>query len=119
MSDAKYVIHFYCESGAGCLWTGNDAGYRDLGMGPSDLLDPCPLPLSAAVLRRCHELVDWHCTSLNWDYPPDPGPWRQPECDQFNAAVADLLAAIRMELGPEYDVIDRLGAMTEDPDLDE
>jgi hypothetical protein len=60
----------------------------------------------------------WHRASLNWDYPPDPGPWRQPECDRFNAAAAKLLTDIRVELGPTFEVINRQDKMVEDPDLD-
>jgi hypothetical protein len=26
-------------------------------------------------------------TLLNWDYSPDPGPWREPQCLRFNHAV--------------------------------
>ena len=117
MGEAKYVLRFFCEWGAGCLWPGNEAAYQDFELGPYDLLEPCPLPLSVEVLRRCREVDEWHRGSLNWNYPPDPGPWRQLECDQFNAAVVDLLAAIRGELGPQFEVIDKLGELTEDPDL--
>jgi hypothetical protein len=63
-------------------------------------------------------LAEWHDTSLNWDYPPDPGPWRQQECDRFNTAVAELLADIRRELGPTFRVIVRQQPCVEDPDLD-
>jgi hypothetical protein len=118
MEEATYLLHFFCEWGAGCLWPGNDAAYRDFDLGPYDVLEPCPLPLSADTLRRCRELDEWHRGSLNWDYPPDPGPWRQPECARFNAAVETLLADIRVELGPRFEVIDRQAKMVEDPDLD-
>jgi hypothetical protein len=118
MGSAKYLLRFFCEWGAGCLWPGNDAARQDFDLGPYDLLDPCPLSLSAGVIRRCRELGEWHSSSLNWDYPPDPGPWRQPECERFNVAVADLLAALRRELGPEFEVIDAQGELAEDKDLD-
>jgi hypothetical protein len=60
----------------------------------------------------------WHHASLNWDYPPDPGPWTQAECDRFNAAVAELVAAIRVELGSDYEVINRQQQISEGPELD-
>jgi hypothetical protein len=82
------------------------------------VLDPCPLPLSTPILDRCRQLSEWYDTSLNWDYQPDPGPWRQTECDRFNAAVEALLADIRRELGPEFEVIDKQPRAVEDPDLD-
>jgi hypothetical protein len=118
MAEAKYVLRFFCEWGGGCLWPRNDAAYEQFELGPYDCLVPCPLPLSAGVLRRCRELGEWHGGSLNRDYPPDPGPWRQSECDRFNAAVAQLLAAIREELGSEFEVISEVGELAEDPDLD-
>jgi hypothetical protein len=118
MGEATYLLRFFCEWGAGCLWPGNDAAYRDFYLGPYDVLEPCPLPLSADTLRRCRELDVWHGASLNWDYPPDPGPWRQPECERFNTAAAKLLTDIRAELGPTFEVIDRQRMMVEDPDLD-
>jgi hypothetical protein len=37
---------------------------------------------------------------------------------RFNAAVAELLADIRRELGPTWRVIDRQLACAKDPDLD-
>jgi hypothetical protein len=81
---AKYVLRFVFEWVGGCLWPGDAAAYRELDLGPYDVFDPCPLPLSAATLARCRRQAEWHDTSLNREYPPDPGPWRQPECDRFN-----------------------------------
>lgn len=75
------------------------------------------LPLSAEALRRCVELSAWHDTSLNQAYPPDPSPWRQPECDRFNEAVDHLLAAIRAELGEQFEVTNEQPRTVEDPDL--
>jgi hypothetical protein len=116
--NVKYVLRLFCEWGGGCLWPGNEAAYEDFGLGPYDLHDPCPLPLTSGLLRECWELATWHDKSLNWDYPPDPGPWRQAECDRFNAAVANLLARIRTQLGPEFEVTDHQNGCFEDPDLD-
>ncbi|HMC64872.1 MAG TPA: hypothetical protein VKI65_08020 [Gemmataceae bacterium] len=117
-AQAKYVLHFFFESGGGCLWPGNDAAYQAFELGPYDLLDPCPIPLSAGILQRCRQMAEWHDTSLNSDYPPDPGPWRKAECDRFNAAVTELLADIHRELGPAFEVIDRQAQLVEDPELD-
>lgn len=118
VSEPTYELRYFFEWGGGCLWPGDDAARRDFDLGPYDLLDPCPLPLSLAILVRCRELAEWHDTSLNWDYPPDPGPWRQPECNRFNAAAAELLADIRRELGPAFRVADCRSLCIEDPDLD-
>ncbi|MGE0191864.1 MAG: hypothetical protein AB7T63_07440 [Planctomycetota bacterium] len=113
-----YVISFFVEWQGGCLWPFNDAAFRDFDFGPYDCFDPCPLPLSQATLDACSDLAAWHDKSLNWDYPPDPGPWRQVECDRFNAAAQALLALIRDELGAAFEVIDHSDPAAEDPDLD-
>src|SRR5262245_61378046 len=98
MGDAKYALRFFCEWGAGCLWPGNAAAYREFDLGPYDLRDPCPLPLPPDILRRCRDVDEWHGASLNRDYSLDPGPWRQPECDRFNAAVVGLVSQLRAAL---------------------
>jgi hypothetical protein len=116
--EATYELRFFFEWGGGCLWPGNDTARRDFDLGPYDLLEPSPLPLSPAILGRCRTLAEWHDTSLNWDYPPDPGTWRQSECDRFNAAAAELLADIRRELGPAFRVADSRLVCVEDPELD-
>jgi hypothetical protein len=118
LGPAKYVLRFFCEWGNGCLWPENDVMHEDPDLGPYDCREPCPLPLSAEILRRCWELRQWHDGSLNWDYPPDPGPWRQEECERFNAAVFQLLDDLRRELGPEYLVLNQQRPLAEDPDLD-
>jgi hypothetical protein len=118
MREEKYVLRFFFEWGGGCLWPGNDAARRDFALGPYDLLESCPLPLSSETLHCCRRMAEWHDASLNWQYPPDPGPWRQAECDRFNAAVAELLADIRRELGSDFTVIDQQGQIAEDPELD-
>lgn len=50
-------------------------------------------------------MTHWHDTSLNWDYPPDPGPWEMEEYERFDSAANALLTIIQTELGPEYEVI--------------
>ncbi|QJU55378.1 hypothetical protein SCB71_20365 [Herbiconiux sp. KACC 21604] len=62
------------------------------------------LPLSSAVRAECARLSLWYDTSLNWDYPPDPGPWSDDERTTFDMAVAALVDAARRELGPGFDV---------------
>ncbi|HYV37796.1 MAG TPA: hypothetical protein VE988_19075 [Gemmataceae bacterium] len=64
-------------------------------------------------------MAEWHDASLNWDYPPNPGPWRQVECDKFNRAAGELLSVIRADLGPDFQVIDEQRQIVEDPELDE
>jgi hypothetical protein len=117
-SETQYTLRFFFEWGGGCLWPGDDATRRDFDLGPYDLLEPCPLPLSAEVLAQCRRLAAWYDTSLNWDYPPDPGPWRQAECERFNLAVSELLTHIRRELEPVFQVANCQTPAMEDPELD-
>jgi hypothetical protein len=113
----KYKLRFFFEWGGGCLWSGNDAVTSDFGYGPFDTTNT-KLPLSAETIRRCWELAEWHDTSLNQAYPPDPGPWRQSECERFNEAARHLLARIRAELGDQFEVANKQPEAVEDPDLD-
>jgi hypothetical protein len=102
----SYILRYFFEWGGGCLWGGNDTTYRDFGLGPYDLEEPCLLPLSHRTLAKCRELADWHDGALNWDSPADPGPWSEAEYARFNAAAVELLAAIQAELGPMFSVLD-------------
>ena len=52
------------------------------------------------------------------DSTVQPGPWRQAECDRFNADVGEMVADLSRELGSEFKVINRQQPMVEDPDLD-
>lgn len=111
-------LRFFFEWGGGCLWPENDRAYNELGFGPYDLDEPCRLPVSKKTLETCAELAAWHGTSLNWDYPPDPGPWRQSECDHFNIACARLFEDLQKELGPAFRLINTQEPLKEDPNLD-
>lgn len=118
IGEPTYELRYFFEWGGGCLWPGDDASHRDFDLGPYDLREPCPLPLPPAIVARCRELAEWHDTSLIWDDPACPGPWRQPECDRFDAAAAELLGNIRRALGPAFRVVDGRSPCVEDPDLD-
>lgn len=109
-----YRLRYWFEWGAGCLWSADDTTNERFGYD----IAPEALPLSANTIQRANELMAWHDQALNWAYPPDPGPWRQDECDRFNQAAKDLLLALREELGAHFDVIDAVVKMQEDPDLD-
>ncbi len=101
-----YILRYFFEWGGGCLWPHNDAVRADFDLGPYDLGDHSPLPLSPEILIRCKQLSEWHDTSLNWEYPPDPSPWEQAEFDRFNLAALGLLEAIRSSLGSQFEVVD-------------
>ena len=110
----SYRIRYCFEWGTGCLWSADAATKEQFGYD----IAPEALPLSAYTIERVNELVAWHDRALNWAYPPDPGPWRQDECDRFHQAAKALLFTLREELGERFDVSDALVEMQEDPDLD-
>ena len=109
-----YRLRYFFDYRSGCLWSANEAANSRFGY-PVPLSE---LPLSEETSRNADRIGAWFDRSLNWDYPPDPGPWRQEECDRFNMATADLLATIRQELGSEFEIVDEQVVMAEDPDLD-
>jgi len=103
------------EWGGPCLWADNDPASDAFGIGSIDLRK---LPLSEATVQLAKQTIAWHDQALNWDYPPDPGPWRQAECDRFNQASRQLFDRIYQELGPMYEVCYQQPDLVEDPDLD-
>jgi hypothetical protein len=76
------------------------------------------LPVSQALREELARLVALYDTFLNWDYPPDPGPWREPQCRQFNGAVHHVIQRLCAELGPTWEIRDLFQDLHEDPDLD-
>jgi hypothetical protein len=98
---ARYVIRLMFEWGGGSLWCGNEAARERFDVGPIEER----LPLSDETRRFLDEMSLWHDRSLNWAYPPDPGPWTPEEGARFDQAAEELRAAIQAELGPEFDVV--------------
>ena len=109
-----YRIRYWFDWGGGCFWGVNDAARAQFGYA----IDPEQLPLSERTIKRANELIEWHYQALNWAYPPDPGPWRQEECDRFNQAAQELFNVVSQQLGEQFEVIDAFVAEREDPDLD-
>jgi hypothetical protein len=101
MQSARYVIKLMFEWGGGSLWCGNDAALDRFDVG--DIEDR--LPLSDETRRRLEELSVLHDQSLNWEYPPDPGPWTEEEHAAFERAAEEMRAVIQSELGPEFEVV--------------
>ncbi len=109
-------MRFFFDPGSGvCFWTANDRARTRFNNYPVRAEE---LPLLGATIQRIDELVGWYDRSLNCDYPPDPGPWRQADWDRFNAAVRDLLATVRQQLGADFEIINEYREHSEDPDLD-
>ena len=98
-------LRFFFDAGSGAL----------LWPGPADLEE---LPISAELRAELDRLAVEYDESLNWDYPPDPGPWREARCLRFNADVRAALARLRAELGPGWEIEDGFDELHEDPDLD-
>ncbi len=111
----RFRAALYFDYGSGCcLWPDNDRTSQQFGY-PIDHDD---LPLGPETVAKLHQLCDHYDRSLNWDSPSDPSPWRQAECDRFNADVAATIDRLRRELGPGWEVIDNFDPLAEDPDLD-
>jgi hypothetical protein len=118
VSQPKYKLRFWIEWGPPApLWAADDATRNAFGGGVS-YIDLQDLPLSPDTVAQLEQLCHWYQGSLNWDYPPDPGPWRQAECDCFNAAALALFEKVAAELGEAFEVINAQQPVREDPDLD-
>jgi hypothetical protein len=76
------------------------------------------LPISTGLREELTRLGQWHDSALNWRYPPDPGPWRQDDCDRFHPAAGEALRRRPAELGPDWHIAGDIPQMREDPDLD-
>lgn len=75
-------------------------------------------PLPDEMKHRILEIGIEHDTALNWDYPPDPSPWRQDQCDAFNMKIDNLIIDLTQILGGDYEILDQQSRYSEDPDLD-
>jgi hypothetical protein len=112
----KSLLKFWFEWKTGtAFWSGNDLARKRFDSYP---IDPRLLPLSPGTVERVFELSRWHDTALNWEYPPDPGPWREDECKRFNQAVTELFETAIRELGDEFEILNVQGEEHEDPELD-
>lgn len=93
---------FFFDAGSGTvLWAG--PGDRDT-WGYAVDLDR--LPIGPDLRAELERLIAQYDTSVNRDYPPDPGPWSEPQCRRFNAAVRRALGRLRRELGPAWEIQD-------------
>lgn len=99
---AEFRLRYFFDWNCYPLWSANDAARNVFGY-HVELKD---LPISDQTVARIREICAWHDTALNWEYPPDPGPWGAEECERFNAAARGLLVDLRQELGPVYEIVD-------------
>src|SRR5689334_4382786 len=106
---------FFFDAGSGTLlWTVDPEDQEIWGYA----VDLTELPVSPDLRTELIDLVAAYDSSLNWEYPPDPGPWREGRCQRFNEAVRAALGRLRAELGPAWQIRDEFTELHEDPDLD-
>jgi hypothetical protein len=99
----RIVLKLMFDWGGGCLWCVDAAGRERLGVGNVEDV----LPLRDETRTRLDELTAWHDESLDWAYPPDPGPWTEEESARFEAAAEEMLIRLRAELGDAYEIVYR------------
>ena len=97
----QYKVRLMFEWGGGTLWSGNDYTRGKYGFGNIENA----LPISKNLVQRLGEMQVWHDTALNWEYPPDPGPWSPEQYDEFEKAVIDIMQDIKQELGQSFEVV--------------
>ncbi len=114
MAASLYRLRYVFDYGGGCLWGDNEAAKDRFGYA----IDPIALPLSPETVAHIAQVSAWYDTSLNWEYPPDPGPWRQEECARFTMAARTLHTDIARALGLTFVVRDEQSPVRENPDLD-
>ena len=90
---------FFFDAGSGTLL------WRDDVEPGESFVDLGELPVSDALREELVRLVAEYDTSLNWEYPPDPGPWTEDRCRRFNEAVRRTLDRLRAEL-PHWHIED-------------
>jgi hypothetical protein len=110
-----YYARFCFDAGSGTLlWADGPDTTQVWGYA----VDLRQLPASQALLDDLTGLVAEYDTSRNWDYPPDPGPWREPRCRQFNHDVRQARGRLRAELRSSWQIQDEFRDLHQDPDLD-
>jgi hypothetical protein len=103
------TARFFFDAGSGTLLWAAPADWAEWDY-PVDL---DRLPVSPELRAELVELVDRYDTSLNWDYPPDPGPWSDEENQRFNADVRRVLPRLSSELGPAWTIVDEFTEVPE------
>lgn len=113
----KYRLSFWIEWGVTpvYLWSADERTRDHFGFGPVNH----KIAMSDDIRKRGDQLAMWFQDSLNWGYPPDPGPWRQEECDRFKQAARAFYQDLVNDIGDRFDIIYSQNEPDEDPDLDE
>ena len=101
----KYELRLMFEWGGSdedIVWGMNEAAKEKFG-GYDIKLDN--LPISVGLKEELIRLHEWHDSSLNWEYPPDPSPWSAEEKAKFLEESVKAYTRLCDELGPECHVI--------------
>lgn len=96
-----YRIRLMFEWGGWSLWCGNETASKKFDVGPVEEL----LPISELSREKLHSLSQLHDAALNWEYPPDPGPWSADEYASFDKKALALSVELQAELGSEFEVV--------------
>lgn len=103
MTSPTIQIRVFFDAGSGiCLSAGNETArtkYRDYP------IPPTKLPISVALQSQIESLIERYDTSIDWDYPPDPTPWTEEECREFNKAAHEMMTQLAAELAPDHEVL--------------
>ena len=92
---------FLFDAGSGiCLWT-LDAPTRERFGYP---IDHRTIGLSVDLVAAVDELLARYDSSIDWDDPGGPSPWGDEDHAAFERDAAAVLARIRAELGPGWEV---------------
>jgi hypothetical protein len=101
-----YRLRLMFEWGGGCIWAADDTTRNKYGVGPIE----DSLPLADETRRKLADMTAWHDLSLNWEYPPDPGPWDTHEYERFEATASTMRDHLQSELGDRFSIVyKRLG----------
>lgn len=94
MSD--YLLRYFFDAGSGvCLWSANDAARKKFEYAVA--LQSLDLPEN--LLREGYHILAWYDTAL------------EEEHERFNQASQRLLAKLRQQLGPAFEIRDESGTM--------
>jgi len=100
---ATHRLRFYFDPGSGiCLWSGNDAARARFGYP----VEAQSLPLTPPLVSRTNDLCSQVDETIRAGDRGSPSPWSHGRWVRFNADAQALLALLRVELGPEFEVID-------------
>jgi hypothetical protein len=114
--DGRPVLNFWWEwQAASPFWPADDVARAKFGLGEINAAD---LGLPPELVEELRVTAEWHDTSLNWSYPPDPGPWRHDECARFNATSKALFERCQKLLAGTVELRYHQREIAEDPDLD-